>query len=696
MSEMLRAALDYAARGLPVFACINDPKSNKHKSPLTPHGFKDATTDEKQIRRWWTKWPNALIGIPTGKASGIVVVDLDVDPTKLPPKNGLALVPDWKTRTPVIARTGRGGVHLYFPDDGTIGNTTDKIAYGVDTRGEGGYVIVPPSFGYTWMNGSDFSKLPPYPDDLRPAKREAREHRASDAEVDAGRVAAAMAVIPNDGVTLGWDEWNRWGLAVWAATDGSYWGRQIFHTFSKKSSKYDHDNTDDRWDHYTASPPTKITDASIFYEASQIDPDWEIKWERRILGREPQKQNQAAQPKATAKPSAANFTARPFPWIDPKTIPRRQWLYWPAYIRQFLSQTVSSGGRGKSSLVTTEVLAMVSGKPLLNVKSEQPLRVYYWNGEDPYDELLRRFAAAIKHYGLTEADIGDRLFVDSGRNLEILIAEEIRGNADVDTVLRDSIINEIKAKKIDVLIIDPFVSVHSINENDNSGIERVAKAFSHIAESANCSVMLVHHTGKIAGDASDPGRGASAFAAAARDVRVLNTMTQTEANVANVDGSERRSYFSVTHGKVNMIRAPERADWFRLVSVDLENGVKTDFGEGDKVGVVTAWDYPKPRILNPTAADIRRIQREIETTGPYRADPRATDEPWVGVAIAKAMGCELNSEKRLIHALQKRGEGEGWLRREGGQGPDRKPRIYERAGGLAEAKSAPVEGTGAA
>ena len=62
--SLLDAALDYADRGVPVFPC-----KRKDKSPFTRNGFKDATTNEQQIREWWTKSPQAMIGVPTGRAS---------------------------------------------------------------------------------------------------------------------------------------------------------------------------------------------------------------------------------------------------------------------------------------------------------------------------------------------------------------------------------------------------------------------------------------------------------------------------------------------------------------------------------------------------------------------------------------------------------------------------------------------------
>jgi hypothetical protein len=148
LSPLGEAALAWAALGKPIFPCKNTPDNEEtHKAPLTKHGFKDATTDAAQIQRWWKKWPDALIGMPTGDASGIAVLDLDIKKDK----DGYAFVPDWEMRSHVIAKTGSGGAHLYFNSEGAPNCSSDQIALGVDTRGNNGYVIVPPSPGLGLM-----------------------------------------------------------------------------------------------------------------------------------------------------------------------------------------------------------------------------------------------------------------------------------------------------------------------------------------------------------------------------------------------------------------------------------------------------------------------------------------------------------------------------------------------------------------
>ncbi len=149
---LLNAALALAKDGKPVFPC-----SPKDKRPLTHAGFKDATLDLKLIRSWWTTFPEGLIGMPTGKISGITVVDVDIgkrksdDPAKK--AEGEAAFEWWEENEDKYAkasliRTKSGGLHLYCKYKPGDVNTQGGIHKGVDRRGEGGYVIVPPSPGY--------------------------------------------------------------------------------------------------------------------------------------------------------------------------------------------------------------------------------------------------------------------------------------------------------------------------------------------------------------------------------------------------------------------------------------------------------------------------------------------------------------------------------------------------------------------
>lgn len=138
----LQEAAVFIAQAWPCFPCGAD------KRPITAHGFKDATSDPEQVWRLFRAPGAAMIGVPTGAASDLVVVDLDV-------KNGGAGL-EWlaanEHRLPATRRhrTRSGGMHLLFryPAGRSIRNSASKLAPGVDIRGEGGYIIAPPSPGY--------------------------------------------------------------------------------------------------------------------------------------------------------------------------------------------------------------------------------------------------------------------------------------------------------------------------------------------------------------------------------------------------------------------------------------------------------------------------------------------------------------------------------------------------------------------
>lgn len=144
MNELLDAALKYATK----YKWAVFPVSQKTKKPLTPHGCKDAKKDPGAIRSWWKRYPDASIGIATGSASNLLVIDEDVDEDK--GLNGVHEMQIWETDNgelpeTVRAITGRGGAHLYYRYEGKdLGNRAGVIE-GVDIRGEGGYIIAPPS-----------------------------------------------------------------------------------------------------------------------------------------------------------------------------------------------------------------------------------------------------------------------------------------------------------------------------------------------------------------------------------------------------------------------------------------------------------------------------------------------------------------------------------------------------------------------
>jgi hypothetical protein len=135
---VIRTALALAAKGFHVFPC-----RPRDKRPATASGLKDATTDPEIIRAWWQLQPDNNIAIATGAASGIFVVDVD----GLGAEAGLRRLEAEHGALPatVEAITARGR-HIYFrwPQE-PVRNSVGKICTHIDVRGDGGYVLCPPS-----------------------------------------------------------------------------------------------------------------------------------------------------------------------------------------------------------------------------------------------------------------------------------------------------------------------------------------------------------------------------------------------------------------------------------------------------------------------------------------------------------------------------------------------------------------------
>jgi Bifunctional DNA primase/polymerase, N-terminal len=142
--RLLEAALAYAQWGWPVF-----PLKPSSKQPATPHGFKNATTNPRHITAWWTKYPDANIGLPTGHAFD--VIDIDV-PDGLPTER---ILREQDGEVHGVVTTASGGTHYYVTPNG-LGCLT-RWQPGADYRGAGGYVVAPPSridpsHAWTWQH----------------------------------------------------------------------------------------------------------------------------------------------------------------------------------------------------------------------------------------------------------------------------------------------------------------------------------------------------------------------------------------------------------------------------------------------------------------------------------------------------------------------------------------------------------------
>ena len=141
------------------------PNAGKH--PRTKNGLKDGNRDAAQIFSWWDNWPDSNVGLVTGAASGTVVIDID-------PRNGgdksLAVLEQEHGKLPatVESLTSGGGRHFIFAHPGGVVKNRSNVRPGIDVRGDGGYIVAPPSKHasgeqYRWRDGAtpaDLALLP--------------------------------------------------------------------------------------------------------------------------------------------------------------------------------------------------------------------------------------------------------------------------------------------------------------------------------------------------------------------------------------------------------------------------------------------------------------------------------------------------------------------------------------------------------
>lgn len=171
-SNNSRIALENARRGVPVFPCYE--AGPRAKQPRTLQGHHDATTDVMQVGSWWDRWPNSLVGIPTGSNTGFWVLDIDGPDgfdslCTLIQKLGLTCISDLGN---TLVRTPSGGLHIYFKlrEGERPRSRARDIGPGIDTRGcktdgsTAGYIIaagcsLPDGRLYRLIDATDLQEL---------------------------------------------------------------------------------------------------------------------------------------------------------------------------------------------------------------------------------------------------------------------------------------------------------------------------------------------------------------------------------------------------------------------------------------------------------------------------------------------------------------------------------------------------------
>lgn len=279
------AARAYASRGWPVFpAPIGVKKSHissKHDHQQRRWG---ATVDPDEASSYWTRWPDANVGIATGPDSGIWVLDIDTDAGHgVDGFAGLAVLTAQNGPLPetLTAQSPSGSRHYYFqwPSDGRhVANTVHLADHaGIDVRGDGGMVIAPPSRKpsgeeYVWVNDSLVAPAPEWllqlvcPAPRLPAPRQQRV-----TPVALGELEELLSHIDPD--AGGYQQWQTIISAIHDASGGSDEGLHIADKWSSRSKVYDADEIADKWRTFDAGRPGGATIASVASYAKEAGAD---------------------------------------------------------------------------------------------------------------------------------------------------------------------------------------------------------------------------------------------------------------------------------------------------------------------------------------------------------------------------------------------------------------------------------------
>lgn len=362
---------------------------------------------------------------------------------------------------------------------------------------------------------------------------------------------------------------------------------------------------------------------------------------------------------ASAAPTGTAIRATPYRWPDPRSLPTRQWLLGHWLLRGEVTAIIAPGGTGKSTISVGFALSLASGQPLLGKPLPRgPQAAWIYNLEDSQDELDRQVSAACLFHGIMPEDCRNRLCVDSGLVQPLCTATEDRDGFAIAENVFAQVAATVRERAISVLIVDPFVSSHTVRESSNEAIDAIAKRWKRLAQETGCAVVLVHHTKKLGGRevTAEDGRGAVALRDAARVVLPLNSMSQAEAEELGItDPALRRSLVRIDTGKANRA-PPDAATWIKLESQCLENG---EGGEpADYVGVACLWE--KPDVFHGLSTwHLYQVQLRV-AAGQWRDSAQAKD--WVGNVVAQVAGLSAEKDKARIKAILKTWKRNGALK----------------------------------
>lgn len=484
MPDMLQEALHYAELGMAVF-----PLVPRDKTPATEHGFKDATTDPEKIRKWWHLQPDCNIGIATGEVSRLVVIDIDNDETT--GKDGSGELRKWEKSNGDLPETwtvttGRGGAHYYYRTTEDF-RSKASIFPSIDVRGNGGYVVAPPSVHpngqpYEWdgMYNPDDMAIAQVNDTVRRFLKGA-QHKEQNEDIQQIQQKPIESGRRVNSLVSWIGALRNVGLDTDLITEKI---RRVNET--------------------QCNPP--LTEDEL---RKEVFPALTRNW---LPGINPAEMQLRPPVDPSEFPPFENFKDI---FNDP---PPKKPVLIENVMRRGHKMIISGQSKAGKSFAALELaFAIAEGMKWFGHWCTKG-KVLFVNMEVDGASLDDRLINVYKAFGKT-----------TDGHMENITLWHLRGVEGVSLkTLTEELIRRTKEQNYSCIIIDPIYKIMTGDENSNGDMARMLTTLDRVAREAGASVVFVHHFSKgIAGDRSsiDRGSGAGVFA---RDPDAILTVTQLD------------------------------------------------------------------------------------------------------------------------------------------------------------------------
>lgn len=537
LSRPAEGAIGCVRRGMKVF-----PVKANQKIPFA-EGWQAWAREstEDMVRRHAQKYPKDNWGV-CAEASGLCIVDVDVKEGKKGTASFRKLIEKFGQLPPTLtSRTPSGGLHYFFKGKTKSGNSPLQGYPDIDIKSVGGYVLAPGSIidgrAYEIIHEAEIAEVPHWLCELNESRKQ--PFKIPDEGIPAGMRNSALASLAGAMRRIGACE-DAIREALIVANDVQCdppLPQDEVVNIAKSISKY---------------PSGEAKNASVFEVATAI---------------------------VSMKASE----------IRPALIPQRPWIMKDRFIAGYISLIIAPGGVGKTTLAILDAASIATGMPLSGFDIAEKGNVWFYNLEDPSDELQRRIAALSQQFSIPLENL-EGIHFSSGRDRRmVFVKDDPKEGLCINEEEIATCIRYIKENRIKVMLIDPMIRIHEVPENDNPKMTKVFESLERIIKETGIAVGVLHHFSKSAYK-TEPGeataaRGAVSIIDACRVAHTLSVMSGSDADKFAVPEQKKSWFLRLDNAKANLQPPAESAKWYERKSVCLPNG--------DSVGTLVLADHLK-------------------------------------------------------------------------------------------------------